>query len=331
MRRFPKPWFRQQTGQWYVQLGGRQIPLGSDRDAAFVEYHRLMQSQGRLEVSPTITFAALADLFLDHAKTANKPATIAWYRYYLESFAGHYVGAACDLKPSHVNAWLAEASYPSRRAGVMVVKRVLCWSVREGHLKADPLANLQRLKAKRRESFITEEQHVAILQAATDRAFFRFVRAMHDTGARPGEIRKVTATNFFADVGLWVLQPSEAVKPTDRPRIIYLTPKMVRLCKTLAKKFPDGPLFRNRLGKPWTHGAIRQRMEELRKKGVIPTGAVAYGYRHGFATRALRNGVTLAELKELMGHTDLRMLAMHYGHLDGDAKQLREAAKKAAG
>ena len=42
MPRFPKPFFRQSRGLWYVQVGGKQINLGHDRDAAFRQYHALM-------------------------------------------------------------------------------------------------------------------------------------------------------------------------------------------------------------------------------------------------------------------------------------------------
>jgi len=29
--RKPKPWFRKSTRTWYVQLDGRQVPLGPDK------------------------------------------------------------------------------------------------------------------------------------------------------------------------------------------------------------------------------------------------------------------------------------------------------------
>ena len=33
--RVPKPWFRKQSGTWYVQLDGKQHNLGADKAAAF--------------------------------------------------------------------------------------------------------------------------------------------------------------------------------------------------------------------------------------------------------------------------------------------------------
>ena len=37
-----KPWYRKSTKTWYVQLDGRQVPLGKDKDEAFQKYHQLM-------------------------------------------------------------------------------------------------------------------------------------------------------------------------------------------------------------------------------------------------------------------------------------------------
>ena len=43
MAHYPKPFFRAPRGRWYVQINGKQINLGPDKDAAFKAYHGLMQ------------------------------------------------------------------------------------------------------------------------------------------------------------------------------------------------------------------------------------------------------------------------------------------------
>ena len=42
MPRQPRPWFREQNRTWYIQLNGRQVPLGKDRQKAFERYHALL-------------------------------------------------------------------------------------------------------------------------------------------------------------------------------------------------------------------------------------------------------------------------------------------------
>ena len=39
MPRFPKPWFRKERQAWFVQMDGRQVNLGPDRQDAIDRYH----------------------------------------------------------------------------------------------------------------------------------------------------------------------------------------------------------------------------------------------------------------------------------------------------
>ncbi len=48
--RQPKPFFRKQTRSWYVQIKGKWINLGADKDAAFETYHEMMA--GRIDTDP---------------------------------------------------------------------------------------------------------------------------------------------------------------------------------------------------------------------------------------------------------------------------------------
>jgi hypothetical protein len=66
MPHYPKPFFRAPRGLWYVQLDGRQVNLGPDRDEAFRSYHDLM-ARGRGEPEPATGDAVVSilDAFLD--------------------------------------------------------------------------------------------------------------------------------------------------------------------------------------------------------------------------------------------------------------------------
>jgi site-specific recombinase XerD len=110
-----------------------------------------------------------------------------------------------------------------------------------------------------------------------------------------------------------------------------LPPALVALCRQLAARHPEGPLFRNSRGTAWTRNAIRCRFRRLRGKLELGPGVVAYSYRHTFATEGLGAGVDLATMAELLGHVDTTMVSAHYSHLDQKAAHLREAARRAAG
>lgn len=66
MPKFPKPFFRAARQAWFVQVRGKQINLGPDREAALSRYHELMR-QTRVSGSPVATenVLDLRDAFLD--------------------------------------------------------------------------------------------------------------------------------------------------------------------------------------------------------------------------------------------------------------------------
>jgi integrase/recombinase XerC len=155
---------------------------------------------------------------------------------------------------------------------------------------------------------------------------------MLDTGCRPGEVARVTAADANPDLGVWVLAKHKTAKKTGKPRVIFLTPAMVDLTRRLMAAHPDGPLFRGPRGaKPFTRNGIRCRFRRLRAKLPHLTHFTAYSIRHTYCTTALVNGVGVAQVAELMGHSDTSMVSRVYGHPSGQLDHMREAARKATG
>ena len=100
---------------------------------------------------------------------------------------------------------------------------------------------------------------------------------------------------------------------------------------SLMAEYPDGPLFRGpRGGKPFTRNGIRCRFKRLRQKLPHLKGLIAYADRHSFATDALVNGVGIAQVAELLGHTNTEMVMRHYSHIAGKIDHMRQAAMRAA-
>ena len=61
-----KPWFRKSTKTWYVQLDGRQVPLGKDKEQANRKYHELMS--GRRGGHTIHRVDELLDEYLEHVE-----------------------------------------------------------------------------------------------------------------------------------------------------------------------------------------------------------------------------------------------------------------------
>jgi integrase len=169
------------------------------------------------------------------------------YRDYLQDFSNTYgTLLAKDLKPLHISRWLS--SHPgwkgSRRNAVVAVKRAFNWADAEGVLQPNPIKSVKKPPQGRRDRVLTPEERRQILAAIKDESFREFVLALMETRARPGEVRNVTAAHVNLDLGIWVFKEHKTAKRTGKPRIIYLTPAMVKLTRKLMAKYPEGPLFR---------------------------------------------------------------------------------------
>lgn len=339
-------WFRDFDGWFYGQVGkGRRrrqkrILRGPNTPTRFRKaqrkYNNLLKADPGLlsELSATDSIKSVFISFLKlYSKRHCSPETHRWYRCFLKSFARKYGSIRfCDLTPEDVEAWLDEPkitkrvckktekvfkrrcvwSETTRNRAITCVKVAVNWFIRRKKLKDNPLADLKKPAMGRRERIVAPEERELIFSSVKDEAFRLFLKAVAGTGARPGELRKVEAKHFHLS-GLWVFPPKQhkTGKKTGKPRVIYLTPEMTELCKKLAAEQPEGPLFLNTRGKPWTVNAIRIRFRNRRKRFPQLKGVVCYCYRHTFTTDGLLNGVPVAQMQELLGHTSPAMMPSH--------------------
>jgi integrase len=349
------PWYRAATNSWYVEIGGEQQLLGKHPDGLALPrkrergappprppqsieqaYHRLMASTDRrLPEAERIHVATACDLFLDYSQKHHAADTYRGYKDFLQDFCQIYgTMLGRDLKPLHVTRWLdAHPGWKgSRRNAIVAVKRAFNWADGEGLLQPNPIKAVKKPPQRHRDRVLTGVERQEILAAIKDRQFREFVLAMMETGARPGEVRRVTAAHANLELGIWVFKEHKTAKRTGKPRVVYLTPAMVELTRALVEKYPEGPLFRGpRSKRGLTRNGVRCRFKRLREKLPQLAGVISYTMRHSFATQALVNGVGIAHVAELMGHVDTSMVASHYAHLAGNVQHMREVARKAAG
>jgi integrase len=350
--RQPKPWFRASKQAWYVEHRFKKVRLGSHPEGApppkkstsgwnappeiMDAFYKLMATDpANLPKPEKIAVALICDLFLDHSQKHHNPETYANYKHFLQSFSEAYGrDLAAELKPFHVTRWLdAHPSWKGgRRHAVIAVRRAFSWADQQGILSPNPLRTLKADRVKRRTRVLTKPELAEILAAIRDRPFREFMQAMLETGCRPSEVARVTAANVDLSLGVWMFDEHKTAKKTHRPRVIYLTPAMVDLSRKLVALYPEGPLFRGPRGKvAFTRHNIRCRFRRLREKLPHLKHFVCYNVRHTFATQALVNGVGVAQVAELLGHSSTEMVSKTYGHLADQVTHMRDAARKATG
>src|SRR4051794_5270561 len=118
MPHVPRPFYRVPLKRWYVQLRGRQIPLGSEakprRDkhgkpippqTVIDRYYELMAAKDE-SAAPVASdlVVAIVDRFLDWVQRRKAPRTYEWYRRHLQNFARAIPRETTigKLRPHHV-------------------------------------------------------------------------------------------------------------------------------------------------------------------------------------------------------------------------------------
>jgi integrase len=334
-----EPWFRKQTRTWYISWDGKQVRLGKDKEAAFKRWHAMEATKIDYD-DPA--FDQIAELFLSWSEKHNSADMFEWY--------GRFLVPACKafgktpirlLKKHHLTTWLDEEvpTQGKQRCAITACKRCLNWAQDEGLIPHNPIARMRRPPAGSRDTIIDATDLGRILKAA-DRgrgrqyrrgAFRAFVLAMVHSGCRPGEVRRVTAWHYDKRVPAWVFPKKENKTggKTKRPRVVRLTACLDTLTRIFAHYRPDGNLFLNGNGDPWTANAIRCRMRRMRDKLGLPGDVVSYTFRHTFTTDGMVNGVDDQTLAELLGHTSTSMIRKHYGHLDQRKGHMQKALERA--
>jgi integrase len=165
----------------------------------------------------------------------------------------------------------------------------------------------------RRDLFLDRKQRNALLDACVG-SMRDLVEAAIHTGARPGELIKLTRADFDARTKDLRVPRGQGSKTGYRK--VPLTPAAVTFFARVAKdKLPAAPLLTDDAGQPWRHHADWAALiRAAAQRAKLPAGVVLYTLRHSWITEALRGGMATLDVARLTG-TSLQMIEKHYGHL----------------
>lgn len=273
MAHFPKPFFRPKKRRWYLQLDGKHVNLGPDKDEAFRLYHEVMARRGQPapeSVAPPADdslVCGVIDAFLDWCQKNKAPRTYEWYRDYLASFDASLPPdmAVADLKPFHVQQWVDSKPEwkTGKRGAIIAVQRAFNWAARNGRIPASPLRGMEKPAQGRREKVISPEEYEEALALVKDRAFRDLLELSWETGARPNELYTVEASYVDLANARWVFPVKES-KGKKYQRVVYLTPKALEITRRVMAERPTGPMLRNTDGSPWGMSSVKCRFQRLR-------------------------------------------------------------------
>lgn len=280
-----------------------------------------------------ITFKDLCQKYLAWVKSHQEPRTHEWYANYLDmfcTFPGVAETPAYELKPYQVQEWIdshGDKWGNNYRGGAIVaVKRVFNWAEELGYGEGNPVKKLKKPSPERRKIYMKPEDYATILSHLDEKDPFRdLVIFVWLTGVRPQEVRHIEPRHIDIVRGRITL-PAKESKGKRTERVIHIQGESLEIIQRLLASHPEGKLFRNKRGDPWTKYAICNRFHRLSK--VIGKRMFAYACRHGMATRKLLQGHDHLTVAELLGHTDGSMLSKVYSHISEDDNHLKNALKE---
>lgn len=333
MRR-AQPYFKQSHQAWYVNLKGKQHRLATNKEQAWIAYHKIMA--GVEPVSERTAVFNLLDRFLLWTQENREQGTYSWYFTHLRSFKA-FIGSRVsisDITPNHVTSWLRVKyrgrSDTYRNCAVRAVSRAFNWARRERLIRANPIEGVEKPACEPREAYLQPGQWERLLGAVklTD-PFYDLLVFLRETGCRPQEARVVEVRHWDRTHHRLVLdlKQSKGIKGKRKKRVIRLNEAAEMIVTRLVGKRTSGTILRNTNGNPWKAYAINNRFHRLGEK--LGFEVSAYWLRHTFATDALLRGVDPITVSILMGHKDATMISRVYQHLTQNEGFLREKLEKA--
>ena len=345
MARVPTPWRRKgEGGAWYSTVGGRKVRLAGPRATkaeAAAALARLLaeRKQGRAVPRHGLTVKDVANLYLaDRMKASEAGAITAKrataVRHALRDLCRKFGAVpAAGLSPAEVEAWLAATATGDTRSGRpwgramqattgAIVRTCFRWAARGRLLAPNPLEGLKVPGHPPRDADLTEADAAALI-AACPGPLADFLRGLYLTGCRPSEAAGLTIDRVDLQAGTWRVLDKIRGKTGVEHRTVYLPEEAVELTRRLIEGRTEGHVFRNAYGDPWRPHAWGQAVRKHRGGK-----AVAYAFRHLYATRKLVAGVPVATVAALLGHRSSAMVERIYSKLDRQTDHLRDAANK---
>lgn len=171
------------------------------------------------------------------------------------------------------------------------------------------------LKHKRRLcKVLTKEELSAFFDACDNPKYKMIFMLIYGSGLRIGEAANLRVEDIDSKKMRIFVREGKG----NKERYTILPKVSLEMLREYYKKerpnHPEGYLFLNREGNPLKIERMRVFFRRYRRKAKIDDEFVVHSLRHSFATDLIERGATLIQVKELMGHSNIRS-TMEYVHV----------------
>ena len=277
----------QNKGHWLltVQYQGRRLTRSlrtKDKKVAkqlkpYIESQLILELTGLKKRTSVVPFPDLAAKFLK-ANTKRSKNTQKLYKYILRSYIND------NSLPTNPN---------TRAIFIRTINACWNWGLKQGLIdKANKLEG--DTKGESRVRTYTDDELKLMFNEITDGSFNAFVRFAYYTGARSGEIRRLSKAR--------ALDRSLVVDGKTGRRIVKLNAQAQDIIKH------QDPLWS--YSKDFVSHKFKQ---EVRKLGI--KDARFHDLRRTFGLNLIKQGMSIYKVSKLLGHKSVRTTEQHYAPL----------------
>ena len=171
-----------------------------------------------------------------------------------------------------------------------------------------------RKKKKTVYKVLTKEELSTFFNCIDNFKFKTIFMLVYGSGLRIGEVVNLRVEDIDSkNMRLFVRKGKG-----NKERYTILPKKSLEMLRIYWSRYRQhkrrGRIFLSESGKAITVGVIREHFRKYRRKAKIKEEATVHTLRHNFATDLIERGATLIQVKELMGHSNIRS-TMAYVHV----------------
>ena len=182
----------------------------------------------------------------------------------------------------------------------------------------DKLINKKQLPMRKKKKTVykvlTKEELSTFFNCVDDYKFKTIFMLAYGSGLRIGEIVNL----HISDIDSKKMRIFVREGKGNKERYTMLSKMSLEMLRTYWKKYrkpvKSDKIFLTELDEPMTVGVIRERFRRYRRKAGLNEKVTMHTLRHCYATNLIENGATLIQVKELMGHSNIRS-TMEYVHV----------------
>ena len=165
---------------------------------------------------------------------------------------------------------------------------------------------------------LTKEELSTFFSSVDDYKYKTIFMLAYGSGLRIGEIVNLRVEDIDSKKMRIFVRKGKG----NKERYTILSRKSLEMLRIYWTKYRQhrrrGRIFLNEKGVAITEGVIREHFREYRRKAKINEKVTMHTLRHCYATNLIENGATLIQVKELMGHSNIRstMAYVHIANID---------------